>query len=129
MKIYRYIWIPCRILLYLVTYIHVTYYFNLVDENTKSNLWEDNIFLKVFVLIIYPISCFHFEVFIHYLIYKNPNEHVDSPAFKGLKQRFSKEEIENFKPKVKELLSHSHKTEKELKGFLMENEREEEMRY
>lgn len=124
--LYRYLWIPCRILLYIVTVIHITFVVNLLSENT-DDLYDPT--LKSAWMCFYTFCAFKFELLIHILIYKTKVEHVTKPVFPPLEKRFSKEELKQLKPGLKELLSHSHKTEEDLKVFLKEKNREAEMKF
>mmetsp|Transcript_4428 Transcript_4428/g.4122 ORF Transcript_4428/g.4122 Transcript_4428/m.4122 type:complete len:154 (+) Transcript_4428:109-570(+) len=102
------------------------FFINLVKEDTDSIA---NPIIKKIWLPIYAISTLHFHVFYHILVYMSGNQHVTTPKFPPMEKRFSKEQIKGFKPLVRELLSHSHKTEEDVKKFCIENDYEKEMRY
>ena len=124
--LYRIIWLPWRILLYIGTGIQTVFFFNLLFENTDEKY--DQTF-KILWLMFYWFWCVNFEIQFHILIYKAGDEHVKKPYFPPLEQRYSKEFIEKLKPDLKKLLSYSDKTEDDLQKFLKENGREGQTRY
>jgi hypothetical protein len=70
-----------------------------------------------------------FLTLMHVLIYKPPSHAPVTPKFPHLEKRYSDSQLKKFHPNLRHLLSFSHKTVGDLKEYLSENDREDEMRY
>ena len=110
---YKVAWIPLRILAIYLFYWGLWFYYNLMREKSEDYSMGFKKVVCVFMMIVIGNSAFLYLI----ITYKWNPGHIDTPRFKELEKRFSKNHISKLSPDLKKILSYSHYTEKDWKNI------------